>query len=93
MANLNLEQDIINYVIGSLFMPIEDRKQLEAMVILHYDIPDNEAHRIVGKALVKAIEVFRRDLIGQRAKQRKIEFMISKLENWTPELTIEGINE
>ena len=91
MGNIT-QEDINNYILGSLHMPIQDRKHLEAMVILHFDVPNNKASEMVGNALIKALEYYRRVEIKQNNEIRGTQYMIAKLETWTPELNSEVIS-
>jgi len=73
----NLQDDIVNYVIGAFYIsPLTPRSQLESMVILHYDIPDVEAKRIVGLALIKALEIFRREAKLKENELRQIRIRV-----------------
>lgn len=80
------QDDINNYILGSLHMPLNNREQLEAMVILHFDVPDKKASEMVGKALVRALEFYRQQEAGLTNEVRSTQRMIAMLENWTPEL-------
>lgn len=80
------QDEINNYILGSLQMSLNNRKHLEAMVILHYDIPDERASEMVGKALVRALEYYRHFETKQQNEIRSTQHMIATLENWTPEL-------
>ena len=86
------QDDINNYVLGSLHMPLNDRRHLEAMVILHYDVPDKKANEMVGKALIKSLEYYRHLEAKQMNEIRSTQHMIAMLENWTPELNEEVNN-
>ena len=83
----NLQEDIINYVVGTFYvLPLTPRNQIEAMVILHYDIPDAEAKRVVGLALVKALEVYRREEKLKQGELRQISDRVNTLVGMTPEV-------
>ncbi len=41
--NKDKQKDIINYVLGTICMPVENRQHIEAMVILHFDVTAIEA--------------------------------------------------
>lgn len=82
-----LQEDITNYALGTFYaLPQTPRSQMEAMVILHYDIPDAEAKRIVGLALVKALEIFRRQEKVKENELRQIRDRLDILMGMTPEL-------
>ena len=81
----NKRKDIINYAIGSLYMPIVNRRHIEAMVILHFAIPEKDAQVLVGEALVKALEVYQRREKTQVGELRQTRNMIDRLREWTPE--------
>lgn len=87
-----LQDDINNYVLGSLHMPVADRQQLEAMIILHYDVTDAKAKELVGKALVKALEYYRHFESKQKYELRTTQLRIAQLVKWTPELNSEAKN-
>ncbi len=83
---LKLQEDITNYVVGTFYvLPQTPRSQLEMMVVLHYDIPDAEAKRAVGLALVEALEIYRREEKIKENDLRQIRARISTLVDMTPE--------
>ena len=82
----SLQEDITNYVIGTFYVLSQTpRSQIEAMVILHYDIPDMEAKRVVGLALVKALEIYRREEKVKEGELRQIRDKVNILVGMTPE--------
>jgi len=80
------QTEINKYTMGCLQLPLQDRKQIEFMIILHYGIPDKKASEMVGKALILALEHYRRIEAKQRNEIAATHHMIANLENWTPEL-------
>ena len=82
----NLQEDITNYVINIFYiLPQTPRSQIEVMVILHYDILDVEAKRMVGLALVKSLEIFRRKEKLKENELRQIKNRVNILVGMTPE--------
>jgi len=80
------QNDINNYVLGTITIyPLTGREQLEAMVILHYDIPDKKVHYMVGKALLRGIEIYSRKEITIVNELRNVRNTIDKLRQYTPE--------
>ncbi len=85
---LNLQEDISNYVIGTIYaLPKTPRSQVEAMVILHYDIPDAKAKELVGLALVKVVEVLRREEKVKANELTQIRGRLDIVIEMTPELS------
>lgn len=74
-----------NYVASVIHYPFNNRKHLESMVILHYDIPDGKASLMVGKALVKLLAKYRRDAVIIKAQLNRLNYIIVKIEGFTPE--------
>jgi len=81
-----IKEDITNYVIGVLYaIPQTSRNQMEAMVILHFDIPDAQAKESVGLAIVRMLEIYRRQ---EKIKQRELNDIRGRLDillQMTPE--------
>ena len=78
-------QDIMNYAVGSLvIMPLLSREQLESMIILHFDIPDDKAKRLAGQAVIKLLETYRGEAIIRRNELQQLVDRIKHLEEITP---------
>lgn len=84
--NIAVEDKYYHYVLGALTTPIQDRHQLDSMVILHFDICDEKAHEIVTKSLVIYLAMLRRTETKLKSELSQTQRLIGRLVELTPEI-------
>lgn len=72
---------VVSYVEQALRLPVEGRKQIESMVILHFDMTDEEAKQMVGEALLILLERWRRRKLDLQGQIRWLDRVIGIYEN------------